>query len=178
MNINALHAEACGGSEAAQNRLFAHLTESFRLFVRHRLGSMGDVDDVVQGAMTVVVRNYRTTEFTVSFAAWAQRVVRNTMLDHMRARQRHVARTTEYVEGVSDGAGVSSEPMLRMKLVECFRKICRANVRYARALNLTHQGFKADEIGSRLGMSAPAFYVLLSRARTSLAHCLETGKLH
>jgi DNA-directed RNA polymerase specialized sigma24 family protein len=50
-------------------------------------------------------------------------------------------------------------------------------VRYARALNLIHKGFKVPEICRKLNVNANHFYVILKRGRSMLKVCLETGRI-
>ena len=72
---------------------------------------------------------------------------------------------------------VTPDPILKMKLVECFEKLCKVNARYASIISLHFEGFNADEISSKIDVTVNNLYVLMSRARTMLKNCLDKGEL-
>ena len=177
MRLNDLYQKAASGDTSAESQLFSDLTVSFRLFAQQRIGNKEEISDIVQTALEVVARKYRDIEFDVSFAAWAQRVFHNTLLDTMRTKQRRSAKLAEWADTRGGEAMANPDPMLRSQLVECFRKLCRANLRYARALNFCYQGYDSTEVGQRMGISVGNLYVMLSRARSLLELCLEKGDI-
>jgi DNA-directed RNA polymerase specialized sigma24 family protein len=70
-----------------------------------------------------------------------------------------------------------SDHDLRRRLVECFKQLVRVNRRFARVLNLSHQGYLADEICGRMRITLSNLYSIMSRGRSLLKQCLESGRL-
>lgn len=176
-DINSLHAKALRGDSASADQMFATLDVSFRLFVRHRVMNSQDGEEIVQDALTTIAEKYGSVQIETSFAGWAHKVLKNKLLDYYKAK--HVrAVTAASTEDFDAQAGAPSlDPTLKRRLLDCLRKLHAVNSFHARALNLHHQGYGTDEICARLEITSNNFYVMLSRARTLLRHCLEKGEI-
>ena len=112
------------------------------------------------------------TEFNVSFAAWAYKVLENKLLYYYRTKK---SRSDRFAgEAEVDGVAAQLNPSLKLKLLDCLRKIHAANRRHARILNLRYQGYDTEEICSKIGITRNNVYIILSRARSMLKQCLET----
>ena len=72
-----------------------------------------------------------------------------------------------------DDRDFPSDPALKERIRECFKRVHRYRQQHARILNLHFQGYSTDEICEKLRMSRNNFYVSLSRARSMLADCLR-----
>ncbi len=176
MSINALHKQASDGDRSAEKQLFDALTVSFRLFAGHKIQNRDDAEEVVQEALMVIARRYQEIEFEVSFAAWANKVLENTVLKYYRSkgvRQRVFDGTTD---GMDEGASYQVDPMLKARLLDCLREVSKTRLRHARILTLHFQGFTVAEICRRLSITVNNFYVTLMRARNLLAECLQKGE--
>jgi RNA polymerase sigma factor (sigma-70 family) len=172
-DVNSLAAEAKAGNKEAEKTLFECLGARFRLILHHDVRNKEDVEDLVQEALAAVARDYLTTEYRESFAAWVSQVLRNRMLMYYRTRQQDRTRHAPIEVGQLNVAGNQVSPELTATLSECMKKICVVNKRYARILALSFQGFGIDEICQRLGVTTTNAYSILSRARTALAGCLD-----
>jgi RNA polymerase sigma-70 factor (ECF subfamily) len=140
--------------------------------VQHRVRDTRDAEEIVQGALITILKGYRTISFDTNFSAWAYRVLVNEILNFRRKKKREEARM-EARESVDETAvGTAPEPLFERALLDCLQSIGRRNPRYARILNLKYQGWSVAEICEKLGLSANALYVTLSRARTALLECL------
>jgi DNA-directed RNA polymerase specialized sigma24 family protein len=64
-----------------------------------------------------------------------------------------------------------------MRLLACLKKICLANRRYARIINLHQLGYSRVDICGRLEMTLEQSYVVMSRARAMLKECLDKGEI-
>ena len=175
-SINALHKEAAGGSRAAEQQLFDALTVSFRLFAGHRIQNRDDLEEVVQEALMVIARRYQEIEFEVSFAAWANKVLENTVLKYYRSKGTRQRIFDAGTDGMDEVASYQPDPMLKKRLLDCLREVSRTRLRHARILTLHFQGYTVDEICRRLGITVNNFYVTLMRARNLLAECLGRGE--
>lgn len=173
MGINKLHSQFCSGDQAVEGLLFATLSERFKVFARQRVRNEQDAEEIVQDALTTIARRFKDIEFKTSFAAWAYRVLENKILTFYRDSKS--ARTK--LERVADRAEAAPEsipdPALKSALLECLRKVARANMRHARILNLHYLGYTVEEICQRLGLTRNNMYIMLSRGRASLKACLE-----
>jgi RNA polymerase sigma factor (sigma-70 family) len=147
--------------------------------VRQRIGEKQDAEEVVQNALLTIVQEYKGVEFKTSFAAWAYKVLDNRILAHYQASKRQAARSERLNETVdaSELAGANPLPELRHRLLSCLNKIMRANRRYARILNLHYQGYTTGEICGKMELTPNNFYSVLSRARSQLGFCLDTGRI-
>lgn len=175
MNIDSLYNQCRQGDKIAENELFRHLSARFRLFAELKIRDKVDAEEVVQNAIMTVARKYPAIEFEVSFAAWAHKVLQNEILKYYRSQG---YRGELFVSAEADAfpqSVWSPDPDLKRHLMDCMRKLCEANGRYARVLNLKYQGYEATEICRKLKVTADNFYVILSRARSMLKACLDNG---
>ncbi len=176
LNINDLHNEARLGGQAAEDRLFKHLSERFSLFVHRRVWNEQDGGDVVQEALMTIAREYRKMEYTVSFSAWAYKVLDNKILSYIKKKKlTGVRESAMNDDDIAQRLAAVSDTSLRSQLLGCLKKLNEVNQRHARVLNLKYQGFSTEEICSKVRVSRNAFYIVLHRARAALEACLNTG---
>lgn len=172
MDINSLYLTARGGDKAAEERLFAVLAVRFGILVNHKVWNEQDAEDVAQNALAVVAREYKQTDISVSFAAWAYKVLDNRILSYLKGKKQ---RPDEYDNDPPES--MQSEPMLKMKLLDCVKRVRRANLKYGQAVLLHYQWYTTSEVCAKLGVTTQNFYMILSRARAMLKRCLETGEI-
>lgn len=172
MKINELYQEAVAGNEISRKQLFLKLSENFFLFVQHRLWDEQESRDVVQDALATIAAKYTQIEFETSFSAWAYQVLQNKMLNYYRSNryrnERFVPMTNDNIESGS----LDIDPGLKSRLLKCLKEISELNLRHARIVNLSYQGFQVVEICDRLSISSANYYKMLSRARDTLKRCL------
>ena len=177
LDLDALVTRAQRGDLNAEKLLFERLTARFRIILHHKVRNHDEVEDIMQEALTVIAQEYKSLEVESSFAGWAVGVLQNRLLMHFRSRKSYAKRfaDAESVDSWYAAQDVGSD--LKQTLIECVRKICTANTRYARILILSFQGFRVDEICQRLDITRTNAYSLLSRSRSLLELCLETGSI-
>lgn len=154
------------------------LSERLKQFALHRIWNPEDAKDVAQEAMLSIVQEYKQIEFTTSFSAWAYKVLDNRILDYLKRKQLRQRKQ----ESLTDGDELHDlrpdlDPDLRHRLLDCLRKVCDANSRYARIINLHYQGYGTVEICGRMKMTKNTLYIALHRARKMLELCLSTGDI-
>jgi RNA polymerase sigma factor (sigma-70 family) len=174
VNFSELHLSARSGDKAAESQLFAVLSERFRAFAHHRVWNEDDAEELVQESLAVIAQEYRQLEVKTSFQAWAYKVLDNRILAYIKRRKSGRLSSDEFVDQVQAADG---DHDLRRKLLVCLRKVITANQRYGRMLNFGYQGFTVGEICERLQISRNNAYVILSRARSLLELCLQTGRI-
>jgi len=176
-DINKLYTDACQGDKTAENRLFSHLTVSFRLFLQQRITNGSDVEEIVQDALMTLAGKYREIVIEKSFAAWAYKVLNNKFLDYLKSKRVRKNKQGPMPEGDVASGDWEVDPALKSALLDCLRKINGANRNHARILNLHYLGYSTTEICRRCELTPNYFYVTLSRARAMLEICLEKGDI-
>ncbi|SYZ73403.1 hypothetical protein TRIP_C21521 [Candidatus Zixiibacteriota bacterium] len=175
LDINTLYEKARSGGRAQEDELFSVLTVRFRLIAGHRIRNGEDAEDVVQESLAVICREFRKTEIHSSFAAWAYEVLRHRMLSYFERRNTLRSRSEPLDEElqISDKSLANDLADLKTSLIDCLMEIGGYNIRYARILNLHHQGYDTEEICRKLSVSPGNFYLILCRARLLLDKCLR-----
>ncbi len=175
MNIDTLYNDCRGGDKAAEERLFEKLSARFCVFAELKIRDEMDAQEVCQKALMIVFEKYRAITFETSFAAWAHKVLHNEILKFYRDQANRDKVLARDDDGSLSASTWNSDPELKRRMLECIKKICRAYIRYARILNLKYQGYTGEEICERLAITPNNFYSMVSRARSLLDTCLETG---
>lgn len=179
MDINILYDNACQGDRQAVEELFEVLSSRFRLFAHHKIQNRAEAEEVVQEALTTIYAEYGKITFSTSFSAWACKVLDNRVLNYLRKKQRESQRIDHEVSQSPDliKAHAGANPDLKRKLLNCFQRVCRRNLRYARIMNLHYQGYKTAEICDRIKVKPETLYSALSKARSMLENCLDKGEV-
>ncbi len=171
--LDDLVARARLGDIEAEEELFRLLLVRFVAFAKRKVGDPEAAKDIAQDACVTVLQKYKTTTFTISFAAWAHGVLKNKIGNYWQGRPPGGIKVgVDMTDGFTP---TQPDEELRRKLIRCFRLLMKKNRRYARALNLVHQGYLTDEICRRLRVNAGNLYAILCRARTRLKKCMERG---
>jgi RNA polymerase sigma-70 factor (ECF subfamily) len=177
MTIDLLFRKASEGDETSEQELFRYLTDRFRLFAQLRIRNRSDSEDIVQNALLTIAAKYKDIDFHRSFTGWAYKVLENKIGDYFKVQRRRESK----LEQESDQAGAADSSQLdaltRRQMLDCLRKVGKANGRFARILNLHYQGYSTDEICRKLELKQGYYYVVLSRARSMLEMCLEKGDI-
>ena len=177
IDIIELHQLVLEGDDTAEKRLFEGLTVRFRLFLRRRVRNADDAEEILQEAMLVISREYRTMTFEKSFAAWVYKVLDNRIMAYAKTKKKTVNKVVQMSELVDHQKARHPNPDLVMQLNRCMKLICKANRRYARILALHFQGFATDEICKRIDIKRNNCWTILSRAREMLQDCLKNGEI-
>ena len=179
MDLKRLLQAAIQGNDRSEEELLRHLSVRFVGFAVLRLGNKQDAEEVVQDTLAAIARDYKSVEYEVSFAAWAHKVLEHRVLKKLSSRKlrNSVVSYSEDLERLPDQSGSHGAKELKRKLSECLKKIGKANIRYARIINLHHLGYSANEIAGKLGITRDNCYMILSRARVQLRRCLDTGEI-
>jgi RNA polymerase sigma factor (sigma-70 family) len=175
-NIDKLHVRAAAGDSRDEAQLFDYLRERFHLLLLYKVEDRDAAEDIVQEALMAIARDYKTAVFHSGFAAWAYTVLNYRVKAYRKIVSKHRERFATPDQEINSTRRDSTNPTLRSNLLECLRELSRSNRRYARIVNLHHQGYSTVEICHKLHMTANAFYIALMRARDMLQECLDRGK--
>ncbi|MDD3731773.1 MAG: RNA polymerase sigma factor [candidate division Zixibacteria bacterium] len=177
MNINELYLSAQSGDKEAEKKLFQYLYLRFILFAKQRVWNEEDAEDLVQGTLLFIKEEYVNVQIQKSFVAWAYSIIHNRLLNYISMKKRRrdiIVPASDYIE---DNYNYEPDPVLENNLLNCLKKICSVNRKYARILNLHYQGFTTEEVCRKLRLNRNHVYVLLHKARTLLERCLENGDI-
>ena len=130
----------------------------------------------MQDSLKTIFEKYRSTDYEISFSAWAYQVVKNRLLTHAATTNRRERRRVDMTQVETQASTEEIDPDLERRLLICLERINRAHPRHARILNLHHQGYSQVDICERVGLTRTNFYTILSRARTALEECLKKGE--
>ena len=172
-----LYELAVRGDPPSRQELHRQLYVSFRILARHRIRDWNDAEEAVQAAMVKVTSNMDQVADPQRFPAWAHMILRNEIIDYYRGSQTRRVREVELGGDESPHNFQFVDPDLKMKLKECLKKVNAVFSKHARILNLRYQGYGTQEICARLEITPNNLHVILSRARTLLKNCLETGEI-
>jgi RNA polymerase sigma factor (sigma-70 family) len=175
VSVNSLYEAARLGDAKSEGQLFGLLYERFSGFVNRRIWDKTEAEDIVQNALAVIAREYKSVKISISFSAWAYKVLDNKILSYFGSRQRHRDRGFQTLTETHTSAEI--DPDMRLQLLACLKKLNAVNTRHARVLNLHYHGFSTEEICEKIAVTRNGLYIALHRARTMLAMCLKTGEV-
>ncbi len=133
----------------------------------------------MQETLMTIFEKLPETEFESSFASWANNILEFKISNYIRSKKRRANKMALISNEKKEQSSLSftPDPDLKRRLLSCLKKIGKSNIRYARILNLSYQGYNAAEICEKLKITLSNFYVILSRSRSILELCLETGRI-
>ena len=175
MKLDELFRKTVNGDASSEEDLFRRLSVSFHVIAQHKIWDKSEAEEIVQNALMTVAQKYRSLSTDVSFGGWAYKVLNNKVLDYIKSKKTAKGQAVEVQIDCSNLSVDDPDPILKSKLLECLRKIGKANKYHARILNLHYQGYTTKEICERMGLKPNNLYVRLSRARSLLELCLEKG---
>jgi RNA polymerase sigma-70 factor, ECF subfamily len=159
-------------AEREAARLFEEHAEMLYGLCVRRLGSRSDAEDAVQTAFLHAFRALRRGIVPESEAAWLTAIATNVCRSQLRTRSRRGFATGEFdLDQLPAATQVDfDERELCHDLRDALASIPTTQ---RRALVLREwRGLSSGDVAVQLGMSRPATYALLTRARHSLAHAL------
>jgi len=173
--LEQLFERARSGDQSAERDLYDHLFVRFTTIAKRRIGE--DAEDIAQDACLTVLQKYRDETYYKGFEPWAHGVLRMKIGNYLRGPMRKKKAQIGEYDDQFPGAGAQKpfDPTLRQDLLSCLRKIIKRNVTYARVLNLSHLGYKTEDVCQRLGITPNNAYVILNRGRRMLKKCLSSG---
>ena len=165
--------KAIAGDAQAEKQLFEKLLVRFQYLAKLKAGE-DNCYDLAQEACITVFEKYKQQNFTVSFTAWANGVLKMKIGNYLQRKDRQKPRETVINEETSPDLRVSADPNLKRFVLDCLKELAKLGGNYARILNLSYHGFETAEICAKIGIKPNHYYVTLSRGRSQLRTCLET----
>lgn len=175
MNINELYQLTIGGGKPEEEKLFKKLRVSLLYLVEQRIWNDQDAEEIVHEILITVAEKYRLVVIEKSFAAWIYGIMENKLLHYYRSKGRQKELLSEADTKWENESDNTLNPYLIAKLLDCLKKVNKANDRYARILNLRYLGYSTEEICGKMKITRNNAFVILTRARSMLKHCLNNG---
>lgn len=149
------------------------LASTLRPFVRRRVASDPDADDVMQEVLLRMHRGLATLEDEERFGAWMYRIARTAIADHARARARHPLSPPPEDEPAGapeeDDGTVASEVAQSLAFF-----VAMLPSPYREAITLTElEGRTQREAAEMLGISLSGMKSRVQRGRAKLRAALE-----
>ena len=146
--------------------------DRFLAFVRKRVGSAADAEDILQDALARALAHGRDVRDQESAVAWFYRVLRNAIVDHWRAKGAE-RRALEAAAREIPEAG--PDPAAAGDLCRCFEPLLPTlkpdQAALLRAVDLG--GRRPVDVAAEQGITPNAAMVKLHRARKALRVRLE-----
>jgi RNA polymerase sigma-70 factor (ECF subfamily) len=177
LSINELYEIARSGDKSAEEELFRTLSVRFRALAVQKVRDYDDCNDVVQNAVLAISREYKEIDIKTSFSAWAYKVLQNRILKYFNTNRRKTVNEESLSKFFVPPDTFKPDPTLESRLISCLKKISGVDIKYARILNLFYQGFSTRDVCLKLKIVPNHSYVILSRARSMLKLCLESGDI-
>ena len=118
-DVDALVERAQAGDRAALGALYDRLAGRVYRFALFRLGSRADAEDLMQRAFVKMIESLpRYRHRGIPFEAWFFRLVRNTVIDHLRGRRLH-----DPIETVADVTSQASGPEESVELAQELQRL-------------------------------------------------------
>jgi len=163
-----------GSSEAG--RLFEQYSKRILAFCQHVTRDAGDAEDAVQTTFLYAHRALQRGVSPENEYAWLHAIARNVCRSQQRTRARRGLVTGVDLDLIPAPEGDDRDR--GELLADVGQALASMPERQRRALLMREwQGLSSGEIASQFGLSAPATYALLTRARRSLARAMTvTGR--
>lgn len=151
--------------EGAFLELYSRTAVQLRAYIVRTLGHAADADDLVQDAFLRLLRTPVPVGDDQALRAYLFRIASNLVVDHHRARKH------ESADRVPERGANDPDSALKLDVGRFLRRL---KPRERQLIWLAHvEGADHDEIASVLGLRYGSVRVLLSRARSRLAHLLR-----
>lgn len=144
----------------------------FIQFLASRLGgNREDAEDLLQVSLTKALRSSRTLQDHTKLVPWFYQLLRNTIIDHVRARQAGIKRDEAWMQEIL----ATKTNDLQRQVCRCFESLLPllkpVQAELLRRVELQEE--KVADVAHALGVSTGNASVLLHRARKELRVHLE-----
>jgi RNA polymerase sigma-70 factor (ECF subfamily) len=153
--------------------LWSELRTRLLSFLRRRVATPEDAEDLLQEVFTRIHENAATLGEVESVRGWVYRTAGNAVTDYYR-RRGAFARATEALAAESSTGSESEDSAAEEELAQCLRPlIATLPSTYGQALELTElEGRTQGEAAETLGLSLSGMKSRVQRGRTKLKQVL------
>lgn len=153
--------------------LWGELRKRLFSFLRRRVATPEDAEDLLQEVFTRIHENAATLDEVESVTGWVYRTAGNAVTDYYR-RRGAFARATEAFATMPPVVSEDEDPAAEEELAQCLRPlIATLPETYGQALELTElEGRTQGEAADALGLSLSGMKSRVQRGRTKLKEVL------
>lgn len=161
------------------NTNWEQLALRLRPYIRRRVASDADTDDVLQEVLLRMYRSLSQLQDDDLFAPWMYRIARTTIADHLRGRQRHPVAidSSAAADALSDDGAVFAEDddkVAREVAAYLAFFVALLPSPYREAITLTElEGRTQQQAATMLGISLSGVKSRVQRGRAKLRQLLE-----
>ncbi len=160
---------------ALSNPSWDDLAGRLKPFIRRRVESEADVDDVVQDVLLRMHRGLPALRDETCLTAWMYRVARRSIADHGRGKKRHPVRSADELPEPAHEPFAEDEDAVAMALslyVQGFVSLLPDT--YREVIQRTElEGQSHKEVAEAMGLSVSAVKSRVVRGRAKLRELLE-----
>jgi len=177
--LHELYKRARRGDTQAEKLLFDRLRVSFLIIAKRKIGE-AEAEDLAQDACVTIFEKYRELPESFHFGPWAYTVLKNKIGNYLqriatRKKAESQGLVTDLKQAHPPGDSYSD---VRQSVRQCMVRLVKAFPRYARIINLHHQGYTSQEICLKMGISRNHLHVMLHRGRKLLLDCVNEKESH
>lgn len=170
--------DALGPINGTAIKTYLDNRSAFKGFLRRRLGSEAEAEDLLQQGLLKAIRNADGWADAESATAWFYRILRNTLIDHYRSRAAEGRKNDALLrEMVATGEDSHSAPdsELRGEICACLNRLLPAlKPEYADLVKrIDLDGEAPAVVADKHGITYNNLMVRLHRARQALRKSLE-----
>ncbi len=157
-------ARSTSREDSAITRELLSLQSQFRGFLRHRLHSDSEVDDLLQNALVKALRRRSEVRENEKLVAWFYRILRRTLIDHQRSEIARTRRDDAWMRERTPDA------VSKKTFCGCFSALLpHLDARAAELVRRVDlEGESLSRVAASLHLSPNAASVALHRARARL----------
>lgn len=175
---------SCTVPEGDTQQIWAEFSDRLRAFIRRRVESAADAEDILQEVFLRIHRHAGTVERQERFVSWLFQVTRNAITDYYRApvrrRELPAGAVPDYDEAVeSTGAGFDdgddASGQAGRELAHCLRPmVARLPPHYREAVTLVDlEGRSQQDAATQAGLSLSGMKSRVQRGRRALEGLLR-----
>lgn len=144
--------------------IWQEFSQALRAFIKRRVSSTGDVEDILQEVFIKIHQNLDKLQDETRLQGWVYKISRNAISDYYR-RQNILVELPETLP-----TDPISDTSLNQELAACLRPLAeRLPDKYRQAIALTEfEGLTQKEMGKRLGLSLSGAKSRVQRGRREL----------
>jgi len=146
--------------------------EQFRAFLVNRVGNEADADDILQNGLLKAMHASETLHDQEKLVAWFYRLLRNSIIDHVRARNASSLRDEAWQQQLDLTGNEPASAVVCLCYKGLLPKLSERESALLQRVELNDESVAT--VAADMGVSANAASIALHRARTKLrAHLVE-----
>ena len=157
-------------TDTQTEQLWRDLSSRLRLFIRSRISSNENTEDLLQETFIRIHRNIDTLQDNQKLTSWVFQIARNLIVDHYRSHGKKPSNTGEEVEHTSNSSENLNEEVMTW-LPNVIEQLPETLQQATRLYEI--EGKKQNDIAQQLGLSLTATKSRVQRGRQKIKALLK-----